>query len=185
MRRSKIVKSKAAIAVPNLADTIESYLLAQLMRQGVTRIELQRVRVARSFGCAPSQVTYVLSTRFTRERGFVVESKRGGGGFVRITRLVSRGQFLRDVLRATEGGVRQGDASGLLVWLEREELVTGREAALLRAAVDRETIALPGPQRDLLRGRLLRAMIMALFAGDLAPIAVRPTQVSVALMRRE
>lgn len=149
----------------NLADAIETHLLAQLMRQGVTRIELQRIDIARDFACAPSQITYVLMTRFTRERGFVVESKRGGGGFVRITRLVARGQLLRDVVRATQGALGQTDALGLLDWIEREGILSSREATLVRAAVDRETIALPSPERDLLRGRLLRAMIMAALTG--------------------
>ena len=171
--------------MPNLADTIETYLLTQLMRQGVTRIELQRVDIARSFACAPSQVTYVLATRFTRERGFVVESKRGGGGFVRITRLVSRGQLLRDVMRATEGGVGQGDAYGLVHWLERERLITSRETALLRAAVDRETIALPGRERELLRGRLLRAMVFALFADPEIASQAQSGAPGGALMGRE
>ncbi len=150
----------------NLADSIEAYILQQLMELDGGRLEIQRVEIARAFGCAPSQVTYVLGTRFTRERGFVVESRRGGGGFLRITRLVSPGQLLQDILRATEGGLDQRSSLGYVEWLEREGLVTAREAAMLRAAADRETIAVRLPDRDLLRGRLLRAMIIALFTVD-------------------
>ena len=147
----------------NLADSIETYLLELLEELGGARLEIQRVDVARVFGCVPSQVTYVLATRFTRERGFVVESRRGGGGFVRIIRLASPEQVLRDILRATEGGLDQRSSLGYIEWLEREELITAREAAMLRAAADRETIAVRLPERDVLRGRLLRAMIIALF----------------------
>ena len=87
----------------NLADSIEAYLVALIEGQGAARVVVSRAAIARSFECAPSQVTYVLATRFSLERGFVVESRRGGGGYVRITRLTARGGMLRDILRATRG----------------------------------------------------------------------------------
>ncbi len=150
----------------NLADDIEAYLLRLLEDLDGAPLEVQRVEIARAFGCVPSQVTYVLTTRFSRERGFVVESRRGGGGFVRIIRLVSPELILRDILRATESGLDQRSSLSFISWLEREELITAREAAMLRAAADRETIAVRLPERDALRGRLLRAMIIALFTID-------------------
>lgn len=71
----------------NLTQIIEQYLLEQLERAGSDSLELQRLEVAQQLGCAPSQVTYVLGTRFTDEKGFLVQSRRGSGGFIRITRL--------------------------------------------------------------------------------------------------
>ena len=72
----------------NIADLIEEYILRRLAAEKNRRIELRRTDVADAISCAPSQISYVLSTRFTPERGFMVESRRGSGGFVRIVRVM-------------------------------------------------------------------------------------------------
>ncbi|HYG58005.1 MAG TPA: CtsR family transcriptional regulator, partial [Symbiobacteriaceae bacterium] len=69
----------------NLADDIEQFLKHLMGDTGVA--EVQRATLAAQFGCAPSQINYVMATRFTPERGYIVESRRGGGGYIRITRL--------------------------------------------------------------------------------------------------
>ena len=150
----------------NLADSIEAYLVALIEGQGAARVVVSRAAIARSFECAPSQVTYVLATRFSLERGFVVESRRGGGGYVRITRLTARGGMLRDILRATRAGLDQASSLDFIGWLTRERLVGYREALILRAAMDSATLELPWPERDLLRGRLLRSMLVALMTAE-------------------
>lgn len=68
----------------NIADDIENFILEELMRQAEAMV--QRNMLAQELNCAPSQISYVLNTRFTPERGFVVESRRGSGGFIRIVR---------------------------------------------------------------------------------------------------
>ncbi len=69
----------------NKADTIEDYILKQLSEKQEGSVELKRTELADKISCAPSQISYVLSTRFTHERGFIVESRRGMGGYIRIT----------------------------------------------------------------------------------------------------
>ena len=71
----------------NLADRIEEYLKIILKQAEEGYIVLQRGSLADFFSCAPSQINYVLTTRFTAERGYLVESRRGGGGYLRIVRL--------------------------------------------------------------------------------------------------
>jgi len=68
----------------NLADSIENFILEELMKQAEAMV--QRNELAQELNCAPSQISYVLNTRFTPEKGFVVESRRGSGGFIRIIR---------------------------------------------------------------------------------------------------
>lgn len=68
----------------NLADSIENFILEELMQEAETLV--QRNELAQELKCAPSQISYVLNTRFTPERGFIVESRRGSGGFIRIIR---------------------------------------------------------------------------------------------------
>lgn len=67
----------------NLADAIENFIIRQLLEDREDAVLVQRNELADKLSCAPSQISYVLSTRFTPERGFMVESRRGSGGFVR------------------------------------------------------------------------------------------------------
>lgn len=64
----------------NLADAIESFIIGELLREHEDTVLVQRNELAERLSCAPSQISYVLSTRFTPERGFMVESRRGSGG---------------------------------------------------------------------------------------------------------
>lgn len=145
----------------NLADDIEQFLKQHLRRSPV--IEIQRVGLAAKFGCAPSQINYVLATRFTLERGYLVESRRGGGGYIRIIRLnMEKGDALHEMLHREIGEqVGQEEALGYIARLKEQDLITDREAAIMEAAVRRETIGLDLPERDAVRANLLRAMILA------------------------
>ena len=74
----------------NLADAIENFIIQEFMRDRDDALLVKRSDLAEKLSCAPSQISYVLSTRFTPERGFIVESRRGSGGFVRIVREIGR-----------------------------------------------------------------------------------------------
>ena len=74
----------------NLADAIENFIIQEFMRDRDDALLVKRSDLAEKLSCAPSQISYVLSTRFTPERGFIVESRRGSGGFVRIVRVVPK-----------------------------------------------------------------------------------------------
>lgn len=150
----------------NLCDYIEEYLsrLLEGAQDGV--IEIQRSELAGKFRCVPSQINYVLLTRFSPARGYLVESRRGGGGFIRITRLPlgHPGEILRE-LEAMGDLVSQQAAEHFIGRMLREGLVTPREASLMRAAVNRRAIGLELPLRDRVRARLLRGMTLSLLAG--------------------
>ena len=70
----------------NISDIIENYLKKVLELSDTEIIEIKRGEMADKFQCVPSQINYVINTRFTIERGYLVESKRGGGGYIRITK---------------------------------------------------------------------------------------------------
>ena len=148
----------------NLADIIEEYL-RELLDQSVNdSIDIQRGELARVFQCVPSQITYVLEKRFSIDRGFVVKSRRGGGGYIRIMKLPSKEEadLIREVLNQVEGGISQTRAVDILNRLEEEGVLTNREAAMVRSAVLRETLPLQITTRDLLRSNIIRAMLSAL-----------------------
>ncbi|EFM11550.1 transcriptional repressor, CtsR [Paenibacillus curdlanolyticus YK9] len=150
----------------NISDLIEQYLKQMLQDSNEGAVEIQRNDLADRFSCVPSQINYVISTRFTLEKGYLVESKRGGGGYIRIQRaelpaLKSITPFLLGVIGE---GVDQGAAEGLIYQLEEAEVVTKREAQMLKAAMSREALALKLPLRDEVRARILKAMLIALLS---------------------
>lgn len=153
-----------------LAEQIEDYILSLLRanRHGV--VELQRGYLAMRFGCVPSQVSYVLDRRFTVERGFLVESKRGGGGYIRIVRLTMEpeGDGRSHLVRQIGEAISERRADAVIDRLQREGWVTAREGALLRAATRRDVLAVALPLRDQLRARLLKQMLAALWRADAA-----------------
>ncbi len=93
----------------NISDIIEGYLKQVLELGGEGHIEIKRSEIADKFQCVPSQINYVINTRFTAERGYLVESKRGGGGYIRILRVRANSQIdlIDDVLRQIEEGHRK------------------------------------------------------------------------------
>ncbi|UED80220.1 CtsR family transcriptional regulator [Lysinibacillus sp. CD3-6] len=145
----------------NISDIIEGYLKQVLELGGEGHIEIKRSEIADKFQCVPSQINYVINTRFTAERGYLVESKRGGGGYIRILRVRANSQIdlIDDVLLQIERGASQTVAEGLVYRLIDEQVISKREAKLMLAAVDRSTLDLQLPLRDSIRAKILRAML--------------------------
>lgn len=148
----------------NISNLIEKYLRELLERSRQNQIEIQRSELAEKFRCVPSQINYVLTTRFTLERGYVVESRRGGGGYVRIIRLPLERQnnLLFKLQRMIGQEISQQSAEHLISRLEEENLITRREAALMRAVCQREVLSMALPGRDIIRANLIKAMLVAL-----------------------
>lgn len=149
----------------NTSDIIEQYL-KQILRQSPSgMIELQRSELAELFQCVPSQINYVISTRFSLDHGYVVESKRGGGGYIRIRQVeLDSQQPLIHMLKGIGGQLSQREAEAILARLERDGILTIREAVMLRAAVSRDVLNLELPMRDELRARLLSQMLLNLLS---------------------
>lgn len=108
----------------NLADSIENFIIGELLRDREDSLLVQRNELAERLSCAPSQISYVLSTRFTPERGFIVESRRGSGGFVRIVRVEPKNQD------------KEPTALELVDSLLERHLITPREQILLKFMLD-------------------------------------------------
>lgn len=106
----------------NLADVIESFIIQEMVQEQEKALLVQRNELAERLSCAPSQISYVLSTRFTPERGFMVESRRGSGGFIRIVRTEP---LLKQLLQ-------EPTSLELLGHLAEQKLITAREKALLQ-----------------------------------------------------
>lgn len=148
----------------NISDIIEQYLKRILQESSEGTVEIQRNDLADKFSCVPSQINYVISTRFTLEKGYLVESKRGGGGYIRIQRIeLPQHTALHQHLQHTIGsGIEQNTADGLIYQLEESGFLSKREACLMRAAISRECLNVKLPYRDELRARIMKAMIVSL-----------------------
>ncbi len=116
----------------NVADIIEQFILKKLSGQKDDILVLQRNELAGWIECAPSQVSYVLSTRFTIERGFIVESRRGSGGFVRIARLPLEEIVHHEIGGASDANLTYPEALSLIERLKEQRFITRREAALIK-----------------------------------------------------
>lgn len=115
----------------NLADDIERFILRKLAGEKGDIIILRRNELADELACAPSQISYVLSTRFSVDRGFVVESRRGLGGFIRIARIPVQNLVYEDTDELVDVGVTLDELAERLVQYKNKGLLTNREALLL------------------------------------------------------
>ncbi|MCS1352481.1 CtsR family transcriptional regulator [Mechercharimyces sp. CAU 1602] len=151
----------------SISDIIERHLLEIMGASKEGTIEIKRSEVAELFQCVPSQINYVISTRFTVEKGYLVESKRGGGGYIRICKAkTSSDQALFDILMRHIGpSCNQAKGVGVIERMVQEGLMKEREALLMKNMISRHVLELPIPVRDQIRARMLRAMVATLFSG--------------------
>lgn len=146
-----------------LSDTIEQFI-KELMSEEA-HIELRRNELAQHFGCAPSQINYVLATRFSVDHGYLIESRRGGGGYVRIVRMHQReeGNLLDALLKRVGNSVDEDTANAIIQHLLDCELVTGNEAALMKAAIGKNALSLPVSGKDVLRAAVFKNLLIQVF----------------------
>ncbi|HOC06810.1 MAG: CtsR family transcriptional regulator [Bacillota bacterium] len=147
----------------NLVDVIEMYIKALLDESMDNVIQLRRNELAQYFGCAPSQINYVIQTRFNPQRGYITESQRGGGGYIRLIRLdLDNMEKILSAFEQLEEEVSQRQAQDFLCWLREQGLIDNREAQMMAAVVAREVLDVPAATRRKLRYRILWAMIEAI-----------------------
>lgn len=115
----------------NLADYIEKFILLRLSGQQDNSIVVNRNDLAQELDCAPSQISYVVNTRFTGTRGFIVESRRGSGGFIRIARTPLANSLLETVVNRIVANQTESEVELLVEELCGSGLMTQREAAML------------------------------------------------------
>lgn len=161
--RSKIVKVRGD-KVARLADIIESFIKDLFDETDNGILEIQRNELANRFGCAPSQINYVLMTRFNIDKGYYIESKRGGGGSIRITKIIfDRNEYLNDLIFEKMGSsITQGAAESYIDAFFENNFITQREAAMMKAAVNDKAISAGQGDRDSIRANILKSMLVVL-----------------------
>ena len=146
-----------------LSDAIEHFI--KELREEDKQIEVKRNELAQHFGCAPSQINYVLATRFSVDHGYIIESRRGGGGYVRIVRMTqgANDNMLETLLKRVGTSIDEESANAIIACLHERKLITRREALLMRSAVAKNALQLPVSAKDVLRASVLRNLLAQVF----------------------
>jgi len=146
----------------NISDIIEQHLKSIITESPNGSIEIQRSELADLFQCVPSQINYVINTRFTVQKGYIVESKRGGGGYIRIRKvqIVSKARLQELLTEELIGeSITQSVGNAIVERLFEDGLISQREAALMKIATSRNVLLLEPALRDQLRANMLKQMI--------------------------
>ncbi len=149
----------------SISDVIEKFFKELLEQNQGKTIQIQRNEVAKHFDCSPSQINYVLMTRFNVQHGYYIESRRGGGGFIKITMLrADNSQPVHRVLLKEIGSeIAKTQANRIIKALNEQQYISEREASIMKAAMEDQVLISPLNNRDQLRAQLLKGMITVLF----------------------
>ncbi|HOJ12203.1 MAG TPA: CtsR family transcriptional regulator [Clostridiales bacterium] len=147
-----------------LSDIIEQFIKKMIEEMdGV--IEIQRNELASHFNCVPSQINYVIDTRFTSEKGYYVESRRGGGGHIKIKRVnfSEPTSYLMHIINSMGYSITQQSAEVFIINFEDYNIITDRDALLMKAATsDKVLSSIPTGERDNIRAAILKNMLISL-----------------------
>ena len=148
-----------------ISDSIAK-LIEQMLDEGGGFAELKRNDLAARLGCVPSQISYVITSRFTPERGYLIESRRGGGGFIRIVRVnMHRNEYLMHFFCAIGDAIEENEAAAYMTNLKDNGIITQREGALIGAAISQNALEqVPPDKRNGVRADILRHFIMVLMS---------------------
>lgn len=145
-----------------MSDIITAKIIEMLNESERNVAEIQRNELAAVIGCVPSQINYVLSSRFTPEHGYIIESRRGGGGYIRITRVrLDRSSALMHIVNSIGPGI---DASAARIIIDNSSevgLISENAAVLMQAAISNTVMhELPPAIKDSFRAAILKQMFM-------------------------
>ncbi len=150
-----------------LSDSIESFIKAMLTDEA-TEVELKRNELAEYFSCAPSQINYVLATRFSPDHGYLTESRRGGGGYIRIVRVVETGssRLMYLINERIGDNLTEEECLRLIGQLREQKTVMPDEAAIMVSSVNARALGVPVPDalKNALRAKILKSMLMTIAA---------------------
>lgn len=147
----------------NLSNMIAG-MITEMVTEQNGYAEIRRNELAEKLGCVPSQINYVISSRFTPEHGYVVESRRGGGGYIRIRRVqCDTGAVLMHVINSIGESLDQATMRAHLVNLHENGILDVQIAKLVLAASSDSSLQdVPREGRDRIRARIVKNMLVRL-----------------------
>ena len=145
-----------------ISDSIAQMIEAMLEECGGT-LNIKRNDMAERLGCAPSQINYVITSRFTPERGYMIESRRGGGGYIRIVRKqIHKNEYLMHFFHAIGDALEENEAMAYVRNLVDNRLLTEDEAFLMAAGLSNKALqAIPDRHlKNTVRADIMRQFIL-------------------------
>ncbi len=146
-----------------ISDIIEKFIKDLLEESD--NVQIQRNELATFFQCAPSQINYVLSTRFTTDNGYYIESKKGGGGYIKIIKLdLDKHKYISDIIHhIIKDKISYPSSKKIVTNLVEMEIITNREGKLILAAIEDRGINIPVEDiRDRIRANILRSILITI-----------------------
>jgi transcriptional regulator CtsR len=146
-----------------MSDIVAKYIIEMLDEQDGTA-EIQRNELAGNLGCVPSQINYVITSRFTPEQGYIVESRRGGGGFIRISRVnMDKGTAIMHIINSVGDTLDKKTAEVMLNNMLSRQMIEMQSAKLIATALsDRTLTHIEQDKRDTIRADLFKNMLLTL-----------------------
>lgn len=146
-----------------MSDLVAQYITQMLDEQNGSA-EIQRNELAGNLGCVPSQINYVITSRFTPEQGYIVESRRGGGGYIRISRVkMDRGTAMMHIINSVGSTLDKATAEAMLNNMLQRNMLRLQSAKLIAAALSDRTLSqVEQDKRDTVRADLFKNMLLTI-----------------------
>lgn len=148
-----------------ISDIIAQFINDRIEDEKSKEVIIQRNELADKFNCAPSQINYVLTTRFTTEKGYLIESRRGGGGYIIIRRVEynNKEKQLEEINKSIGNSLTYNSAILLIEHLYDRKLITKREVEIIKMSINDRTLGL-SEDRNKLRAEMLKGIIMVILS---------------------
>ena len=146
-----------------MSDLVAQYIMQMLDEQNGSA-EIQRNELAGNLGCVPSQINYVITSRFTPEQGYIVESRRGGGGYIRISRVkMDRGTAMMHIINSVGSTLDKATAEAMLNNMLQRDMIELQSAKIIAAALSDRTLSqVEQDKRDTVRADLFKNMLLTI-----------------------
>ncbi len=144
-----------------ISDVIEQFLLDAIDNHN--EIKLSRNELAEHFKCVPSQINYVLSTRFTLEKGYIIDSQRGGGGYVKIYKVEINDDFRDLIFEKIGNSIDFLTASGILDTLYLNDILSDEQKSCLKSAISAKSLKNPFNCEDEIRAKILKNTLTMIY----------------------
>lgn len=144
-----------------ISDLVAQYII-DMLEEHNGDAEIRRNELAETIGCVPSQINYVLTSRFTPEQGYIVESRRGGGGYIKITRIqMDKSSAVTHLINSVGAKIDCSSSARIIKELFDRGLINASTAKLMLSALsERAYSAVPAEYRDILRASILKNMLL-------------------------
>lgn len=146
-----------------LSDIIEDFIKEMFKENNESELQIKRNELANYFRCAPSQINYVLTTRFTKDKGYYIESKRGGGGCIIIKRIEFTNNSLKELIIDRIGNsITYNNAINIIDGLVETGIIMEREAIIMKVAINDRVFGDIDSNKNILRANILKNIIMVI-----------------------